>query len=214
MRSLSLTFAAIVLFGCTSSLHASLLLSENFNELTPTLGVTSAGAFSTINGTNVDIVGAANGWGALCAAPASGNCIDLDGSGGNPIGQLQSNQLFSAGTYLLSFDLVGNQRGASSSSTTVSFGDFNQTFTLGSSNDIAGIISGQQVTLTAAGYLLFTSNDAAGDQQGNVLDDVAVSTAATPEPAGLLLLGTGLCAGMVVMMFRHRSHRKQLKDLF
>ena len=112
MRPLSLTLAVIALFGLTGSVHATPLLSENFDELTTALGVVSAGDFSTINGTNVDIVGATNGWGALCAGAESGNCIDMDGSGGNPIGQLESNTLFSAGTYLLSFDLVGNQRGA------------------------------------------------------------------------------------------------------
>jgi hypothetical protein len=205
MRSLPLTLAAIALFGFTGSLHATPLLNENFDELTTALGVVSAGAFTTIDGTNVDIVGASNGWGALCAGAESGNCIDMDGTGGNPLGQLQSNTLFNAGTYLLSFDLVGNQRGGSSS-TTVSFGNYDQTFTLGSSDDIAGIILNQKVTLSSAGYLLFASDDPAGDQQGDVLDNVSVSAApaATPEPASLFLLGTGLSAGIGVMALRRR----------
>jgi hypothetical protein len=203
MRSLSLTLVAIVLFGFTASLHATPLLSETFDELTPTLGVISVGAFSAINGTNVDTVGASNGFGALCAGPESGTCVDMDGTGGNPIGQLQSNMLFSAGTYLLSFDLVGNQRGAADSSTTVSFGNYDQTFTLGSSDDITGIIFNQQVTLTTAGYLRFISNDV-NDQQGNVLDDVTVAAAA-PEPGSLMLLGTALCMGMGGMALRRRS---------
>jgi hypothetical protein len=204
MRSFSLTLAALALFGVTGSLHATTLLTENFDELTTGLGVVSVGAFSTVNGTNVDIVGASNGWGALCAGAESGNCIDMDGTGGNPLGQLQSNMEFSAGTYLLSFNLVGNQRGGSASTTTVSFGNYDQTFTLGSANDIAGIIINQQITLSSAGYLLFASNDPAGDQQGNVLDDVTVSSApaATPEPGSLLLLGTALCTGMLALRGR------------
>jgi hypothetical protein len=100
--------AALAVFGLTAPIHASTLLSENFNELTAQLGATSVGAFSTINGTNIDIVGPSNGFGALCASPAGGNCIDLDGSGGNPIGQLRSNTQFAAGSYLLSFDLLGD----------------------------------------------------------------------------------------------------------
>jgi hypothetical protein len=205
MRSLSFTFAAIALFGLTGSLHATPLLNENFNELTPVLSATSVGAFSTIGGTNVDIVNNAMGYGALCAGAESGNCIDLDGTGGNPIGQLRSNMLFSAGTYLLSFDLVGNQRG-SNSTTTVSFGNYDQTFALGSYDDLAGIVTNQQVTLTSAGYLLFSSDgDTGGGQVGSVLDNVTVSSAVTPEPSGLVLLGTALSAGMAVMTFRRRK---------
>jgi hypothetical protein len=71
-----------------------------------------------------------------------------------------------------------------------------QTFTLGSANNTTGIISNLAVTLTSPGYLLFASNDPAGDQVGLILDNVDVSTpgsvAATPEPSSFLLLGTGL----------------------
>jgi hypothetical protein len=187
--------AALAVFGLTAPIHASTLLSENFNELTAQLGATSVGAFSTINGTNIDIVGPSNGFGALCASPAGGNCIDLDGSGGNPIGQLRSNTQFAAGSYLLSFDLLGDGRGGTSSAT-VTFGNYMQTFTLGSANNTTGIISNLAVTLTSPGYLLFASNDPAGDQVGLILDNVDVSTpgsvAATPEPSSFLLLGTGL----------------------
>ena len=113
MRNLCVGIAFV--FGLSASLHAAVILSENFDELTANLGVTSVGAFSTINGTNVDIVGPGDGFGSLCAAPASGNCVDLDGTGGNPQGQLQSNMTFAPGSYLLSFDLIGSQRGTTAS---------------------------------------------------------------------------------------------------
>ena len=54
MRVFSL--GAIVVFGF-SALAYGQSLNENFDELTAGAAVTSAGAFSTINGTNVDIVG-------------------------------------------------------------------------------------------------------------------------------------------------------------
>ncbi len=174
---------------------ATTLLSEDFNGVAAQLGVTSAGAFGTINGTNVDVVGVADGFGSLCASPAGGNCVDLDGSGGNPIGQLRSNTQFGPGSYLLSFDLIGNGRGGTSAAT-VTFGDYDQMFTLGTSDTTTGIISNKLVTLTSPGYLLFASNDPAGDQVGLVLDNITVSTAGstgvTPEPSSFLLLGTGL----------------------
>jgi PEP-CTERM motif-containing protein len=186
---LSLSFFAASAFGQT-------VLSENFNELTPTLSVTSAGAFSTINGTNVDIVGGAL-FGSLCAAPEAGNCIDMDGTGGNPQGQLQSNKAFGPGKYLLSFDLIGDQRG-STASVTVSFGNYDQTFNLASGDDTGGIVINQVVTVSGSpSNLLFVSNTPGN--VGLVLDNVTIS--ATPEPGtfGLMLLGIG---GALVMLKR------------
>src|ERR1700761_1582735 len=94
--------AVLVLALSATPMHASTILSENFETATVALDVTTAGAFSAINGTNVDVVGVADGFGALCAAPESGNCVDLGGSGGNPNGILQSNTQFGAGPPFLS----------------------------------------------------------------------------------------------------------------
>ena len=128
----------------------------------------------------------------------------MDGSGGNPQGQLQSNMLFAAGSYLLSFDLIGSQRG-NTAATTVTFGNYDQTFTLPSSDVTDGIVTNQLVTLSSPGYLLFVS-DTPGDV-GDVLDNVVVSTAASsvPEPSSLLLMGPALLAGIVATARRRRQ---------
>lgn len=209
MRLISLSLAVAALFGVTACLHASTItsLSENFDELTDGGSATSAGAFSTINGTNVDIVGPGF-FPTLCVSPESGSCIDMDGTNGNPIGQLESNSMFAAGTYDLSFDLIGNQRG-SSASTTVTFGNYDQEFTLTSGDVTDGIVVNELVTLTTPGYLEFASDDPAGDQEGNLLDDVVVAPAnispsPTPEPSSLLLMASGLAAGLgIVTRRRH-----------
>jgi hypothetical protein len=162
-------------------------LSENFDELTEQLAVTSAGAFSTINGTNVDLVSspAFN----LCNGPESGVCADMDGTGGNPQGQLVLNDTFAAGTYLLSFDLIGSQRDVTAS-VTVTLGNYNQTFVLGPTDFSSGIVTNASVIVSAPGQLEFASNTAG--EVGLLLDNVTVTPAVVPEPSTWLLLLLGL----------------------
>jgi hypothetical protein len=190
----------------------TILLSENFNELTPMLGATSVGAFQTIDGTNVDIVGGSL-FGSLCVSPESGNCVDMDGTGGNPVGVLQL-QTVNAITlepgvaYDLSFDLIGSQRG-NTTSTTVTFGYWNQTFVLSSTDDSSGIANAIiTVSSPTSALLTFTSNNPGGegypfDQEGALLDNVTVTATPTPEPASLLLIGTGL-AGLAARLRRRQ----------
>jgi hypothetical protein len=187
----SLILLVAFAFCASSSLYGGVLLNENFDELTPQEGATMVGAFTAINGTDVDIVANGGIFGYLCQPPESGNCIDMDGgyAWGNPQGQLQSNMLFPAGKYLLSFDLIGSQRGITAS-TTVTFGNYDQTFVLTSTDDITGIVVNEPVTLSAPGYLLFASNTPG--QIGTLLDNVVVTD--TPEPCSVILFGSGLVA--------------------
>jgi hypothetical protein len=171
--------------------QAATLLNENFNELTPLLSATSVGAFSAIDGTNVDIVGGAL-FGSLCVTPASGNCIDMDGSGGMSQGILRSNSAFTLQpgvNYYLSFDLLGSQRGITAS-TTVTFGPYDTKFTLTS---LGGTVVDALVTVSkpTSAYLTFTSNTP-GDV-GNLLDNVSITSSprGVPEPATLGLMALG-----------------------
>jgi len=178
-----------------ASLAGTTLLNENFDELTPMLTATSVGEFSAIGGTNVDIVGGAL-FGSLCVAPESGNCIDLDGSNGNPQGILRSNSAFSlvpGVNYYLSFDLIGSQRGLTTSAT-VTFGSYDKVFTLVSGDVTSGVVSDQLITVSAptTAYLTFASNTPGN--VGTLLDNVVLSSApstSVPEPATLGLLGLG-----------------------
>ncbi len=184
---------------CLASLacQAGVILSENFDELTPQLGVTSVGAFHAIDGTNVDIVGDGL-FGSLCQPPTSGNCVDLDGTGGDPQGVLQTVNgiMLQPGTnYFLSFDLIGSQRGVTTS-TTVDFGPYQHTFVLTSDDDSTGIVINQLVTVSTGtmAFLTFTSNTP-GDE-GAILDNVSVSeqSSTTPEPGTLALVSSGILA--------------------
>jgi PEP-CTERM motif-containing protein len=173
--------------------HAGTILSENFDELTPKEQVTMAGAFQAIVG-NVDILGGSP-FGYLCHTPESVNCIDLDGSTRGVLQSINSFMLEPGINYYLSFDLIGSQRGVATS-TTVSFGPYNQTFALGSDDFSSGIVLNALVTVNtpAQAYLTFASNT--DGWIGAVLDNVSITeqTSATPEPGTLVLISSGMLA--------------------
>jgi hypothetical protein len=199
-----------------ASLYAATIFTENFNELTPQLSVFTAGQFQTINGTNVDIVGGGL-FGNLVVPPESGNAIDLGGSGGNSFGQLQSNAItLNPGTYTLNFDLVGSQRGVTTT-TGVNLAPasgpslYNHDFTLTSNDDTTGIVSGATFTVSGSPETVFLTFTLLGGSVniGSLLDNVSIDSSATPavpEPSGLFLLGAGLMA-LVGLVRRSRNAR-------
>lgn len=186
----------------TGVLHADTVFSENFDEVTPGLGLTTAGAFSAINGTNVDVVGGAL-FGSLCHAPESGNCVDMGGSGGkNPSGNIELTTALNLapGTYYLSFDLIGSQRDTTTM-TTVNFGPYSQSFTLGPEDFISGIVSNQAVVWGGGTIQLQFVDNSPANNIGALLDNISITTSASPvpEPDSLLLLATGLIGGAGVL---------------
>ncbi|HTB15256.1 MAG TPA: PEP-CTERM sorting domain-containing protein [Bryobacteraceae bacterium] len=216
MRIAYLGFAACTLLILPAT-QAATILQENFDELTPMLTATSVGAFQAINGTNVDILGGAE-FGSLCVSPESNNCVDIDGTGGNSQGVLQtvnSITLMPGTNYFLSFDLIGSQRGTTAS-TTVTLGTsgctgagcaYSQTFNLTSGDDSSGILSNVLVTVSAptTAFLTFTSNTP-GDV-GDLLDDVLLtssSVGSVPEPPTTILMGAALLG---FSMLARRLHR-------
>jgi hypothetical protein len=137
----ALTVLAVCSFLLLPVVSRADILSENFNELSPTmLNATSPVGVFNVTAGSVDLLGGAV-FGGLCAAPESGNCVDMDGSTG-AAGQLTSAPLtLTPGSYTLSFDLIGSQRGVTDS-TTVTLGSlYDQTFVLASSDVTDGIVS-------------------------------------------------------------------------
>lgn len=190
------------LFTCSlfifSALHAAPVLSVNFDGLTPQESVTLVGAFHTINGTNVDIIGKnssnpeINFFAGICGFPESGNCVDLDGTadrhGANPEGAIQAELVLGPSQYDLSFDLIGAGGLAygrnDATVTTVEFGGagchsaatclFYQVFALAPNDIASGDVSDAAINVTHAGnYFLTFVSDSPG-RVGALLDNVSI----------------------------------------
>jgi hypothetical protein len=168
--------------------------SDNFdgeNGGATELNYTGFTSFSVADGT-VDLIGTPNGFGIVCAGGA-GACVDLDGSTGDA-GALTSTPLnLAAGSYTLSFDLSGNQRGGGDDTVEVSLGDlFATSITLAPGEAFQTFTYNFDVLADTIASLVF--QNLGGDNIGAILDKVAldIRTDAVPEPGMIGLLGLGL----------------------
>ena len=109
------------------------------------------------------------------------------------------NNTFSAGSYTLSFLLGGNQRGAPAQTTTVSLGTFLQNITLNSTDPLALF----SFSFFTTGGVLSFLEQGPSDQQGNILDEVSLSTVPLPASWNLMLLG--LIRGFAFFQWRGRK---------
>jgi fibro-slime domain-containing protein len=168
------------------------IFSENFDALSAGAARTAAGQFTAINGTNVDIAGPGY-YATLCAPPESGSCVDMAGTGGNSVGELQSIPItLAAGTYALSFDLIGSQRGATTT-TSISLSPssgaplFNTTITLASSDLTSGIVINSPFTVSQPVTVLLNFDLASTSiiNIGSLLDNVSITSATTYTPSAV-----------------------------
>lgn len=122
---------AVTLCAAPAFAQSTILLQDDFDALTPALGVNSGLANWNVTGSSVDVV-PDNIYGIRCFGNA-GNCVDLDGTPGPGGIESQLMYSFAAGDVArLEFAVSGNQRNLYSS-----FDDFTAGFRFSGDVNIA-----------------------------------------------------------------------------
>jgi hypothetical protein len=170
--------------------QAAVIFQDNFNAGSGSLSYSSFANWTITNGT-VDLIG--NGF--FDFYPGNGLYVDLDGST-SQAGTMSTNLNFAAGTYNISFDLGGSQRG-DTNSVDVSMGSWSTSLVRNSGDPLAPV---SFTFSTTGGSLVFHNHG--GDNIGAILDNVTVS--AVPVPAAAWLFVSAL-SGLGILSRRRKA---------
>ena len=205
---------AAAIFAGAPSAYAGVVLSDNFDSDNPMLNWPGDGVFQSIPQSgnvqglpSVDLVSASDGFGNLVF---QGNSVDLDGStgsGNSPAGELQSIASLSTGSYTVQFEFAGNERGAPAETTVVSIGG--ESFSLTPLNNQPFALTTLFFT-NVSGPLSFT-DPGPSDQQGNLIDNVVVTTG-VPELSTWAMMMLGF-AGLGYAAFRRSNGKPRLEGV-
>jgi len=179
MKKLNLAIA-LVSFTTTPVLANTLFLEDNFDSENGGSSQLDYVGFENwnVSSGSVDLAFAGNSWGISCSG-SSGGCVDLAGAT-NSTGRLESEAFdLGRGTYQLSFDISGNQRGGSADTVQVSLGTlYSETFTKVDTDPFATIIRTISVSTSTSASLVFDHTGGV-DWSGPILDNVKLEAVAS-----------------------------------
>lgn len=175
---------------------AAIIFSDNFDTENAGVGILNYTGFANfgVSGGTVDLIG--NGFYSFPpVTDGHGLYVDLDGSTRNAGLMLSDPIAVGPGDYTLTFDLAGSQRGDFNTVNVKIFldGAFYVGGGFGLSSATPFSPAGIGFSLATGGQLTFSIENEGADNLGALLDNIVLEgPAAVPEPASLLLLGTGL----------------------
>jgi hypothetical protein len=212
-QTLAASAIALAAFG-VSAANAGTVLSDNFDSDTPvTTNWLGDATFVPVPATpvlgfpSVDLVGAADGFANLAYMGNTGGVsVDLDGStgnGNNPAGEIASTMTLAQGNYVVTFLLAGNMRGGPNQTTAVAIG--NTVIDITPLSNTQPYMLYTEAFTNVSGKLTFTDLGPS-DQEGDLLDNISVTTA-VPEPAtwAMMLIGFGAVGFMMRGSRRNQS---------
>ena len=188
---IKLLFVFLIVALCARQSFAGYILNDDFDSEHGGAGILNYNGFAnwTVSDGTVDLIG--NGY--YDFLPGNGLYVDMDGSTGNA-GIMTTTLSLDPGTYMLSFDLAGNQRNSAAEQVNVQVelgSVFSGTYSLGRYDPFTTFTEYFTVGSTHNYYLSFEG--LYGDNIGMLLDNVKVSL--VPLPATILLGFIGLGIG-------------------